>query len=220
MRSQRIRWSRLAVQKPVRLGKNVPLMIMSLTGHPLHPRCHSDVEAGGIDWGRQLPELYPTGVVLSLLLLPQKLLSQRYFTNICAQSCLCASLCLKQHGTDTIPGAVYTSESLLSDGGGWKEKKDTMWKWSLSANVLRLWQGSLSKPPFWKALKINNHWPKSILPVISHITWHSPAEVHKPLNYIPNIPSAGLSNFECVVSEISLRALDKQAPNNWTSWLN
>lgn len=128
---------------------------------------------------------------------------------------LCAS-----NSMGPTPGAVYTSESLLSDGGGWKEKKDTMWKWSLSANVLRLWQGSLSKPPFWKALKINNHWPKSILPIISHITWHSPAEVHKPLNYIPNIPSAGLSNFECVVSEISLRALDKQAPNNWTSWLN
>ena len=65
-------------------------------------------------------------------------------------------------------------------------------------------------PPSWKALKINSHWPKNILLVISHITWCSPAEVHKPLNYIPNIPTAGLLlvNVFCewnISEELSLR---------------
>lgn len=69
----------------------------------------------------------------------------------------------------------------------------------------------------WKALKINNDWPDSVLSPPSPASQHSPA--HKPLNYIPNIPSAGLLNVSVVSKKKKkicemLRVLDKEAPNN------
>ena len=131
--------------------------------------------------------VYSTGVMLSLLLCVFS--SQKYITNSRAQRSLV-------HHSDSNGMCLTPSRRCLHI---WESPirrrrvkgEKTQYKVEL---ISKFDCDKACSLPFWKALKINNYWPKSILPAISNITWHNPAEVHKPLNYIRNIPSAGLLN--------------------------
>lgn len=151
MRRQRVKLSRLVVQKPVRLGKNVPLMIMSLTGHPLHAP-HRSAASRCSSKG--------SGTI-----------------RLSSGTSLCISQTQTAQGRHQ-PGLVCTSESLLSDEVGWEEKGHDV-KWSLSANVLWLWQSSFS-PPLEssqnKQLQAYNHFP-------CHLRHHTTQPSRSPQNH-------------------------------------
>lgn len=135
MRSQRIRWSRLVVQKPVWLEE----------------KCASD------DNESNRASTTPSPPLCFLVMLQQRYwLTKNY---ILQQSCCrcyfvyfrlrctlqssktlsCASLSLKRHVPDTIQ-ALFTHLRLSYQ---MEEKRHNV-KWSLSANVLWLWQRSFS----------------------------------------------------------------------------
>lgn len=172
-------------------------MIMSLTGHPVHPGC------------------------CFLLMLQQRyrLRQTDNQSQIHQESC-CRKLKdnfvhhwgLNSMGLTTSRRCLHISKSDEVEG----DREEHNGKQSSSAAHGDC--DSTCSFVSWKALRRNTAWPDSALQ--SQASGQNPA--HKPPNSRPNIPSAGpldKSVRKWKISEM-LRVWDKQAPHNWTSRVN